>query len=247
MLSDNAVVACMTAIPLIVYQQLISGLTLNDLNLGYPFIGIIIIVVPLVMLDLMGKRPNREYDKGTLGRTIVCAAALALFFTSFMYGVKISISRDVPLSYPAKFNEPVNLKRMKHLKWADPAYIPTTGVEVELEDFRALINFLESQKAPFFIFPDYTIAYGLSGSVPPQPVLWFHKGLTYPSRYSEEFDRRIVSKLKENMVEIIVIENTSFFGTAIRLDDFPVLKAYIKDDFRKTKQFGIFEIRTLRE
>jgi hypothetical protein len=247
LLNHNAAVACMTAAMLIIYQQLNSGLTLNDLNLGYPFNGIIIMVVSLVAFELIGRGPNWEYDKGTLVRTIVATATLALFLTSFMYGVKISISRDVPLSYPATFNEPVGLERMKHLKWADPAYIPNTGVEVELEDFRALIRFLEIQEKPFFIFPDYTIAYGLCGSVPPQPVVWFHKGLTYPAQYSEEFDRRIVGKLRENMVETIVIENTSFFGTAVRLDDFPVLKSHIKNNFTKTDQIGIFEIWTLDE
>jgi hypothetical protein len=73
----------------------------------------------------------------------------------------------------------------------------------------------------FFIFPDFTIFYALLDVPPPQPVLWFHKGLTYHDSYDEDLDKWIVSDLNKNNVEIVIVEEKSFIDTSERLNDFP--------------------------
>lgn len=252
LMNTHQVMACIFIISLALYQHLVFGLTLNDINICYPFIGVILMLGALVTFEMAATNDashapaggSREIAKERLARAAVAAGSLALCFISFLYGIKISLSRDVPLSYPATFEHSVELERMKRLKWAEPSYIPATRVEVRAEDFEQMIRFVNSRGNKFFIFPDYTVAYGLTGAVPPQPVLWFHKGLTYPTRYSERVDRQIVDSLKKNNIDTIVLESASFFGTENRLNDFPMLKAYIHQNFRKTAQYGIFEIWT---
>lgn len=78
--------------------------------------------------------------------------------------------------------------------------------------------------------------------MPPQPLVWFHPGLTYPTRYDEALDRRVVSDLERHGVRLVVIERVSFLGTEKRLGHFPQLRAYL-DGFREVARFGIFEVR----
>ena len=95
----------------------------------------------------------------------------------------------------------------------------------------------------FFIFPDFTIFYGLLNVPSPQPVLCFAEGQTYCPAYNADLDRWIVDDLKKNMVEIVVLEERSrWFGTHNRLDDFPQLSSYITENFSKAEQIGIFNI-----
>jgi hypothetical protein len=60
-------------------------------------------------------------------------------------------------------------------------------------------------------------------------------------------DDTIVNSLRKNAVTVIVLEKTSFLGTHKLLDEMPKLQEWIRDDFEKTKEFGLCEVWTLRE
>ena len=111
-----------------------------------------------------------------------------------------------------------------------------------MDDVDDLAAFLREGQRNFFIFPDYTVMYGLTGKVPPQPILWFHRGLTYSVAYSPALDHRIVRDLIRNEVELVVVERDSFRGTTQRLSHFPVLQKYIQSSFQPLREIGIFQI-----
>lgn len=112
---------------------------------------------------------------------------------------------------------------------------------LRVQDLDALVDFLREARAPFFVFPDCVVLYGLAGQEPPQPLLWFHPGLTYPHRYDAELDRRVVDGLERHGVRYVVLESVSFLGSEKRLSHFPLLRAYL-ERFRAARRFGIFEI-----
>lgn len=113
---------------------------------------------------------------------------------------------------------------------------------IRVEDVDALLDFLRERRAPFFVFPDLVALYGLAGVEPPQPLVWFHRGLTYPAEYDVELDRRVVRELRRHGVRYVVIERVSFLGTEKRLSHFPLLGQYLAG-FREVARFGIFGVR----
>ena len=117
---------------------------------------------------------------------------------------------------------------------------------IRVEDVDALVDFLRERGDPFFVFPDFVALYGLAGAEPPQPLLWFHRGLTYPTQYDEELDRRIVRELVRHRVRYVVVESVSFLGTEKRLSHFPLLRDYLAR-FRPLLSYGIFEVRETAE
>jgi hypothetical protein len=92
------------------------------------------------------------------------------------------------------------------------------------------------------VFPDLVALYGIVGVEPPQPLVWFHRGLTYPRTYDVELDRRIVRELERHGVRYVVLERVSFLGTEKRLSQLPLLGAYLAS-FSPVASFGIFEVR----
>ena len=60
--------------------------------------------------------------------------------------------------------------------------------------------------------------------------------------YDPGLDEWIVHSLRKNMVDVVIIEQTSWFSTDARLNDFPLLKSYIGENFDRTGQVGMFKI-----
>jgi hypothetical protein len=124
--------------------------------------------------------------------------------------------------------------------WSAPRDDPRA---LRVEDVDALVDFLKQERARFFVFPDFAVLYGLVGVRPPQPLVWFHRGLTYPARYDAALDRRVVAELEQASLRYVVVESVTFLGTEKRLRDFPLLRDYIETRFEPVRRFGIFEVR----
>ena len=141
-----------------------------------------------------------------------------------------------------RFNYPhyFTADKLKGLRWGESFKLG--GKEIKADDIVNLLAYLKSRRVNFFIFPDFTFFYGLVNVPSPQPILWFHQSLTYPSKYNSKLDSWLVDDLKMNKVEIVVLERASRGGTHQRLKDFPQLQAYVEDNFNKVKQIGIFNI-----
>jgi hypothetical protein len=135
-------------------------------------------------------------------------------------------------------NAPVS-RALAPVRWSASRDDPRA---LRVEDVDALVDALRAGRAPFFVFPDCAVLYGIVGQEPPQPLVWFHPGLTYPTSYDAGLDRRIVAELERHGVRAVVIESVSFLGTEKRLSHFPLLREFLSR-FRATRRFGIFELR----
>lgn len=140
------------------------------------------------------------------------------------------------------FGEYSRVPGLERLRWGIPTCVH--GIETTDEQMVQLVDYLRREGKPFFVFPDMTMLYALVGEISPQPLLWFHHGLTYPNQYEAALDRRIVESLERNGVEIVVLQNAAWFGDAAeQLTRFPILEAYVRDSFTRVSDDGPFEVR----
>lgn len=179
---------------------------------------------------------------GWVARRWLFVATIVIAVAGFAgHGIKESWYRSVhDIFADSEFTTYMQVPGLERLKWGHPTAIHET--EFGEGDLAALVEKLRHEKKSFFVFPDFTILYGLVGTPSPQPLLWFHKGLTYPRDYDESLDRRIVQSLARHDVELIVLEKDCWWGTN-QLEDFPLLDSYIRDDFAAESEIGPFEIR----
>jgi hypothetical protein len=173
-------------------------------------------------------------------RLVAAALGALLALPLSVAGRSLARSRAVheywfPIHYR---NAPVS-RALAPARWSAPE---DDARAIRVEDVDALVDFLRTRRAPFFVFPDFVALYGLVGTEPPQPLVWFHQGLTYPRDYDAALDRRVVDALERNRVRLLVFERVSFLGTEKRLAHFPLLAAYL-GGFREVARFGIFEVR----
>jgi len=238
--------SCTICIFLVIFQNYFTYGTNNQLENGLSFTGIILAINTGLLFHLLRHIPMmtqniaaKNISKGVVAAAIFISSYSAAFM--LIAGTDVSLHRVVQdIFNGSTFTKCFSEQKLKSLKWGYPTEI--RGSTVTGKDITDLLGYLKSENKNIFIFPDFTIFYALLGVPSPQPVLWFHKGLTYPVQYDEMLDNWIVRDLIKNKVEIVIIEKSSFIGTDFRLNDFPVLKSYIENNFRETGQIGIFKI-----
>lgn len=178
-------------------------------------------------------------------------------------GVTVSVYRQVhdaflqspklpvvfALFYHSKFEDQPSASGLKGLRWANPTKIGLKQTqEITIENLDEVTAYLTRRPKPFFTFPDCTFLYPAVGSPSPQPMLWFHRGLTYPKQYLESLDQKIVDSLEKKQVQTILLEKEGFFGTQDEyMNDFPLLKQYLAEKFEFDQQIGFFQGLRLRE
>lgn len=166
-----------------------------------------------------------------------------------LFGVYVALERKVQESVDgASFGESLPISGLEGLRWGHPTRIGEPGQESEVteQDLREIVKVLAHDGRNFFVFPDFGFLYASLGVPSPQPLLFFHRGLTYPEEYDRDIDNLVVDTLIANQVALVVIEEKSFFGTQKRLKDFPVLEAFIHSNFNEAKKIGIFSVLTLK-
>ncbi len=222
---------------LVVFQYIIAYTSDNQVENSFPYTGLILCLTWGLFYEAKGFELNTK-----LGGIF----ALFLYLTIFFLGVKISVSRVVQdIFSKSKFISSLNIPRLEILKWACPTRFGS--VEIKADDIERLYNYLAQNQQNFFIFPDWTILYGLLGKPSPQPLVWFDPGITYPMVYSQKIDNWLVESLEGKQVNIIVLEKVSYIGTMHRLTDFPLMVFWISKNFEKKGEIGIFEIYHRRE
>jgi len=223
--------ASVLCIYLIFFQYLFIHTTMNEAKNGIPFTGLIFAIGLGLLLRLSNNRGMAKI------RPLALISASLLVSFLCLAGIRVSFAREIQQFRGAKFPKYLSIDKLKALKWGQPTIVG--GEDVKEEDMVNLVNYLRAEKKNFFIFPNFTFLYAVLGVPSPQPVLWFHKGLTYHVLYDPELDKWIVGDLIKNKVEIVVIEEKPVCGT---LDDLWRMKAYIDNNFIKTQKFGIFNI-----
>lgn len=251
---SNLLVASWVCLYLITFQYFFTFTTKNQPEMGSPFIGLVFAIGTGITFNVIEEFRIKTFHEGKelrLPSKRLTKTIFAIFFiVSGIFiafkGAKVSLNRKAhDIFENSVFKETFAIEELRGMKWGEPTIIK--GCEIRAEDIKNLITFLKEEKKNFFIFPDFTIFYGLLNSPPPQPILWFHKGLTYPNYYEKALDKWIVNDLKKNKVKILVLEECSWFGTSERLSSFPILKSFIEDSFKETGRIGIFIIYKMKE
>ncbi len=233
------VAANVLCIYLVAFQHAFTNTTLNQPENGLVFAGIIFGIAVCQALALPSRR---------LPAYRVAALSIALLVAGMASarGYDISMSRKVhDIFRGSDYGTFMRIPGLERLRWARPTRMG--GFEIGEEDVENLYHHLREQHKNFFIFPDLTIMYGLLSAPSPQPLLWFHEGVTYSSDDNEDLDNWIVEDLERNDVGIFVIELVSWFNTGERLRHFPRLEAYLRTSFQKAGQIGHFSIYYRRD
>ncbi|MDD5166379.1 MAG: glycosyltransferase family 39 protein [Candidatus Omnitrophica bacterium] len=226
----NEILASLLCIYAIFFQYLFIHTTMNQAENSIPFIGII-------FAASLGVSPRLKLFSGGLNRSISTIVVSFLVLYLALAGIKVSQDRRVQEFTNSEFPRYFALEKLKALKWGKPTRI--WGLQIQEEDVTGLVSYLKAKNENFFIFPNFTILYGVLGVPSPQPLLWFHKGLTYHAIYEPELDNWIVRDLVKNKVRIIVIEENPLYNA---LNDFRQLDEFVAADFRETKKIGLFHI-----
>lgn len=231
-LSLRHLLAAVLCIYLAAFQHLFINTTLNQPENGLALSGIILAVAVGLLLSNTGLgRPK--------SRMAVAAAMVVLLFFASRDGYRVAMRRDVHEMFRGSdFGASMPIDKLEGLKWAEPMRI--RGSAVLPAHMVILYEYLEESGENFFVFPDFTILYGLLGVPSPQPLLWFHEGVTYSREANRDLDERIVAALKRNRVSIFIREQAAWFNSGERLDDFPELQAFIRTEFKKVGEVGIF-------
>lgn len=207
----------------------------------------------------------------SVGRLVAALAVVVsgLAVYSLADGLIIAHGRFVH-EFPAgvRFDDRVAIPAASRLVWGEPTRItpqvcpliwdacslsgPHGGADHDFEilrrrDFERIATELQRRDRNFFVFPDATILYGLTGRPSPQPVLYFHPGQSFAVDDEHELDLRIVDSLRKNHVTLVVLERASFMGTQRLLSRFPTLDAWIRDRFRTVEEFGNYRLLEARD
>ncbi|RME56368.1 hypothetical protein D6779_10720 [Candidatus Parcubacteria bacterium] len=243
------VFSALLAPALFIYHNAFLITANNQVEISLPFIGVIAAIGLGLLLPKDTGGQSKEIDTakkqpGFASLTAVSILLIGMVAIVWM-GIHVSVSRQVhDIFKNSTFPNRLENGKLSAIKWAVPMRI---GNPIYAEDVNNLVNYLEMQGENFFVFPDFTILYGTLGVPSPQPLLWFHRGLTYPKTYDPELDAWIVDALQRNQVRIIIIEEESWFHTDDRLADFPKLKSFITNDFTYQQRIGNFLIYHIRE
>jgi len=223
-----------------VFQHVFINTTLNQAANGFAFAGVASALAVGVCKDFLKVRHRSDGSSNRKSLLFALIVLIVLAGTSIS-GIRVAMGRSVHdiFAHP-RFGKPVAAEVLKPLRWAKPTAMG--DYEITERSIVDLLEYLRRCDCNFFIFPDFTIFYGLLGVPSPQPVLWFHRDVTYIPGANQWLDRRIVSDLERNNVDVLVLEQVSWFNTGERLNDFPFTKRYLMANFAMERRIGTFLI-----
>ena len=241
------------SISLIITQQLSILSARNQAENYLGLIGLVIgltfaflqpLIIPL--FNWSGKLFTKDFprisEKGVL--RFYNLAIIVIFGVIFGLGIRISTSRVVHDYFAnADFNDTLEIPGMEWVKWG-PQNIQ--GQNVEAEDIEGVFQYLLDTGEQFYVFPEYAFFYGILGVPSHQPLLWFHKGLTFNNTNRPFIDENIVEGLSRNDIKVIVLNSAGTPGTENLLKEFPKYEKAIAEDYEQVATYGIFQIYKLR-
>jgi hypothetical protein len=241
------------SISLIITQQLSILSARNQAENYLGLIGLVIgltfaffqpLIIPLFnwSRNIFTKNSTRISEKGIL--SFYYLAIIVISGVIFGLGIRISTSRVVHDYYAnADFNDALDIPGMEWVRWG-PQYIQ--GQIVKAEDIEGVYQYLLDTGEQFYVFPEYAFFYGILGVPSHQPLLWFHKGLTFNNTNRTFIDEKIVDGLSSNDVKVIVLSSTGTPGTENLLKEFTEYEKAIAEDYEQVATYGIFQIYKLK-
>lgn len=249
----KSIFAAVISISLIITQQLSILSARNQAENYLGLIGLIMgltfaffqpLIIPLFnwLKKLLTKDTPTLSEQGVL--KFYNLGVILISGVIFLVGIKVSTSRVVHDYFAnADFNESLDIPGMEWVRWG-PQNIQ--GQIVEAEDIEGVYQYLLDTGEQFIVFPEYAFFYGILGNPSPQPLLWFHKGLTFNNTNRSLIDEMIVEGLSNNDIKIIVLSSAGTPGTENLLKEFPNYERAIAEDYEQVATYGIFQIYQLR-
>lgn len=216
--------------------------SLNESENGVPFVGLLSGFM-LISLSEIRKVASLKSKDAELSISYLSYGAVILLSLALGYeGGKSSLNRIVQEGEQrASFSEVSKASGFSPLRLNKTSSNPR-GVLLKGE-LEGLVEYLSSKNENFFSFPDLTVLYGALKKPSPQPLLWFHSGLTYDPKFAKSISERVVDELKASNVRIIVLDRNPPFRTLDSLlNELLPLKVYIETEFRSAKEIGRFHI-----
>jgi 4-amino-4-deoxy-L-arabinose transferase-like glycosyltransferase len=234
--------AATTLLSLFVLQSLFLRVTINEPENGFAFAGMIVVLALLLVRGFILDTPLG--DARAALRTIYWLGSLLLCVAVLDQGRTVALSRQVhDVFWRSRFDRSVVSQALAPVVWAVPTPAARrSSEEIRVQDVDGLVDFLRGAEGDFFVFPDYTVLYGVTGRTPPQPLLWFDPGLTYPRDPPAWLDRRLVEALRNERVQHVILERESLAGTQNRLAHFPGVRRYVRSGFEPVREFGLFHV-----
>lgn len=248
--------AALLTLALFAFQHLLWVSAGNQPEMVAVVPGIVLVLAGGVALARVERRPPDRAGLWRAARTAVVLAVGGAGLLLALRGVEAAWSREghEGVAEARAYGE-VEVPGLEPMRWAEGTLVtgpPSDPAEgpglVRRSELRTLVRTLRERPGNLFVFPDWTVLYGLLGKPSPQPLLWFHPGLTYPAEpgpVRDSLDRAIVDALAAHRVTTVVIERASWMGTGDRLADFPALAAYLERCFAPERRIGLFEVRGL--
>ncbi len=231
--SINNHLAATLILTLFFYQHFFLITSNNVAENSIPFTGLI----AALGLGLL----QQNFKFSIIARTVLTTSYLTLTLAVFGLGANVAFSRQVhSIFQQSTFPHRLQHEKLSALRWADPTRIHRLILASDIDN---VLTYLEQSGEHFFIFPDFTLFYGLIDVPSPQPLLWFHNGLTFSRlNYDPALDAWVVADLQKNQVGVIILEQESWFHTDVMLGYFPQLETFIEANFIFDQQIGNFMI-----
>ncbi|MFH1772555.1 MAG: glycosyltransferase family 39 protein [Candidatus Omnitrophota bacterium] len=260
---NNIINACTVTIYLYLYQFFFIVSTKNEAFNSLGFVGIIFSLSAALLIDFVKQQHgsftylsnNLSFKtpllppagiKSFLNKRFLILLIGFVFVILSIRGGQIALTRQVHSAVKgAASYESFEIKPLKYLKWASPTRLYPEAmpeITVDKRHIDELYLYLKQKGKNFFIFPDFTIFYGLLKKTSPGPLVWFHEGLTYKEGGDSFLDGWLVEGLEGKRVEIIILESRPPYGYDVRLGDFPLFRDYVFDNFDLVNEIGIFHI-----
>ena len=171
---------------------------------------------------------------GTLAMATTYVSVLAL-------GTQVAFDRRVHDYFRGtRFTQHCDVPLLDWVYWSD--YNSSVAGRMSSETVELVHEALRRRDEPLVVLTDFMFLYPMLGQAPPQPLVWFHAGLTYPSRYDPALDQWIVDDLERHGVQVAVIVHGGFENGRAAFSRLPKLAAYVRDNFHLSESIGPFEI-----
>ncbi len=175
------------------------------------------------------------------GNTVTIRAFCLAFVALVLLGGGVGLRRQVQdvFNLKTRYIAHCSIPALNGLQWAINTKQDTA--HANWEDFENVLEDLKRDKGRFFVAGDYSIFYGLTGCLSMGPLLWFHKGLTYPVQYDQTIDAQFAKAISEPDVTQLVVEDQLFTGSR-PMDDFALLRNAVAEQFHPSHRHGAFQM-----
>lgn len=221
-------------------------LTLNQAENGIPFVFICVGVYHsfydrlLSMLPVFAKRP------GAWKRLLVVGVHVLLLGNAIWdagrFHVQVNATRkvaDIELSAQVVPAWPDGFAGLNFLDYQAAYWYGDLDPEV-------LLEFLQENSGPFYLWGDLSGLYGLRGQASLNPALWYHYGLTMAPPGSPRFadyGEAVRQRCETHGVRWLIFENWDRrTSTNVRFWDFPDLQAWVEARTVRFFEVGGFKV-----